>query len=187
MYSEEKIIKGCRKKDPFFQRVLYEKSYSKMLGLCMRYSKDMDEAKDILHDGFIKVFEKFKSFNRTGSLEGWVARIIRNTAIDYSRKNSGKFTELPDEKLFDEPDSSAFEEGLKELSPEEVIGLFQWLPTGYRTVLNMYAIEKMSHSEIAKELDISVNTSKTQLFKARKMLRSLVEKKQKELYNETGR
>jgi RNA polymerase sigma factor (sigma-70 family) len=174
-FTEQEIILGCVKEDSRFQRLLFEKYYSKMFAICVRFSQNEDEAKDILQEGFIKAFEGIKKFKAESSLSTWLSRIMVNQAIDYLKaRNKNMFSSIG-ENMLAIPDSTSFEEELvKDLSPEEVLGLLQKLPDGYRTIVNLYAVEGLSHRQISKELGISEGTSKSQLSKARTFLKKLV-------------
>ncbi len=170
------IVEGCIKGDRNSQHLLYKATYGKMLGTCMRYASDMDEAKDFLHDGFIKVFEKVKYFKHTGSFEGWVRRIIVNNTIDCLRKkNKMQFNSDSDYSLLNLTDNS--EEGLEKLnqtnlSAARIIEMIQELSPAYKTVFNLYVIEEYSHKEIAEILGISIGTSKSNLAKAKMKLKN---------------
>lgn len=163
------IIQGCIRGDTQSQKMVYEKFYGKMLGACMRYSKDREQARDILQDGFLKVFSNIKLYKGTGSFEGWVRKIIINTALDYLRKRK---------HLIQYTDSDFVEENAEELACEEnseylnistndIMQAVQQLPTAYRTVFNMFVIDDFSHQEIADELGINIGTSKSNLSKAK--------------------
>ncbi len=169
----EKLIKACAKGDRKGQKILYEAYYSKMLSVCVRYSSDINEAQDLLHDGFIKVFESIKGFKSKGSLEGWIRRIIVNNAIDYVRSRKIFYVENND-YIF-----NATEDKINELHDKEIsdikaqilIDMLQKLSPAYRTVFNLYIIEDYSHKEIAEALNINIGTSKSNLAKAKMKLR----------------
>lgn len=171
------IVDGCIRGDRNSQHLLYKATYGKMLGTCMRYASSIDEAKDFLHDGFIKVFEKIKYFKHTGSFEGWIRRIIVNNTIDSIRKkNKMYFNTDADYTLMSMTDDSEKEnETLNQinLSAARLIELIQELSPAYRTVFNLYVIEEYSHKEIAEMLDVSIGTSKSNLAKAKMKLRNL--------------
>jgi len=176
-----KIVDGCSKGNRKYQQELYKALYGKMLSVCLRYSCDIDEAKDFLHDGFIKVFEKIINFKHTGSLEGWIRRIIINNTIDTLRKKN-KMTmdyERQDvlEGMFDDSESTIEKIKFDNLEAEKIIELIQDLSPAYRTVFNLYIIEDYSHKEIAEMLNISIGTSKSNLAKAKEKLRYLYNKK----------
>lgn len=151
-----------------------------MLGICMRYCKRREEAEDVLHEGFIKVFSNVSKFRGEGSFEGWIKRIMINTSLSYYHA-SLKHHFLTGIEEMEDLAASYEEEGIYSNAPNrsELLGLIQDLPDGYRFVFNMYVFEDFSHKEIASMLGISVNTSKSQLAKARRRL----QKKLEEDYN----
>ena len=169
--NETDIIKGCLKNDRVSQKALYETFYSKMLGVCLRYSKSSDEAKDVLHEGFLKVFTNIKKFHGTGSFEGWIRRIIVNTAIDHLRKNKQNYlivsTVYANEKASHIADEINEDELALHINQEEILKAVQELTPAYRTVFNLFVIEEYTHKEIAELLDISEGTSKSNLSKAK--------------------
>jgi RNA polymerase sigma-70 factor (ECF subfamily) len=141
-----------------------------MLGVCLRYAKDKEQAKDILHEGFLKVFSNLKNFNGTGSFEGWIRRIMVNTSIDHLRKNKQNYlivsTVYANEKasnMVEEAEDDMF----LNIDKEEILKAVQELTPAYRTVFNLYVIEEFTHKEIAEMLDISEGTSKSNLSKAK--------------------
>ncbi len=168
MKADEELIEGCKKGSERFQRLLYHKYAPRMYGTCLRYMKSEDEAKDVLQDAFIKVFTKLKEYRGEGSFEGWIRRIMVNTAINMHIKNK-KFSFHADIDTVGHS-LSGKELPTDTLYVEEILGLVQKLPTGYRTVFNLYEIEGYAHKEIAEMLGVSVNTSKTQLMHARQTL-----------------
>lgn len=181
--SEEKLIQGCVEGSRYAQKVLYEKYQSLMFAICMRYAKNRDEAEDVMIDGFMKIFSKISEFRKQGSFEGWLKRIMINTAINNYRLNLKHYynVQIDDEKYFEiKDDKDVFK---SEYSADYLIKLIQDLPDGYRIVFNMYEIEGYSHKEIAETLNISVSTAKTQLFHAKKTLKSKLSKiNQDEIY-----
>ncbi|NMC98766.1 MAG: sigma-70 family RNA polymerase sigma factor [Bacteroidales bacterium] len=173
-----KIVDACVRGDRMNQEVLYKSFYGKMLTVCMRYSKNKEEAYDILQEGFVKVFNKLKNFEKKGSLEGWIRRIMANTAIDHIRKKKDFY--LSSDELFemdnlvdDSNDESELDE-LLQMKADVIITFVQKLSPAYRTVFNMYVIENMTHQEIADYLNISVGTSKSNLAKAKNNLKEMV-------------
>ena len=187
MISDDQIIKGCRKGKRHAFNMLYKKYASVMLGICMRYSRNRPEAEDVLQEGFIRVFNNINSFEGRGSFEGWLKRIMVNTAINQFK--AGK-----KHMIYDDIDTSsraiaalsttAGEEVYEgDFSQEELLGMINDLPDGYRMVFNLFVIEEMSHKEIAAILEFSENTSKSQLSKARKWLRARIVEKQKKYSN----
>ncbi|MDD4215882.1 MAG: RNA polymerase sigma factor [Bacteroidales bacterium] len=171
------IVDGCVRGDKDSQHLLYKATYGKMLGTCMRYAENSDEAKDFLHDGYIKVFEKIKYFKHTGSFEGWIRRIIVNNTIDSIRKkNRMRYNTGEDYALLnitDETTKDTDKLNKITLSAARLIELIQDLTPAYRTVFNLYVIEDYSHKEIAKMLNISIGTSKSNLAKAKMKLKKL--------------
>ena len=169
------LIKGCLAGNHQHYDVLYENYSRRLYHICLRYSGDEDEAKDILQDGFIKVFVQLKTFDSNkGSFEGWIKRIFVNTSIDYYRKKSQIISSVGLENISDHIKEEDDEEPDYDLSEEQILEMVRELPTGYRIVFNLYVIEELSHKEIAAMLGISENTSKTQLFKAKKSLQKTI-------------
>ena len=173
-YTESDLVKGCQGGNPAHQRALYEQHYRKMLGVCLRYTDDRQDAEDVLQDGFIRVFRNIGKFGSKGSLEGWIRRIMVNTSIELYRKKSRYFMVGMDEVKQQELQADQ----LSLLSRDELLALIQRLPAGFRTVFNLYAIEGFIHKEIAEMLGISVGTSKSQLSRARSLLREWIEKRE---------
>jgi RNA polymerase sigma-70 factor (ECF subfamily) len=173
--NENEIIKGCLKNDRASQKALYEQHYSKMLGVCLRYAKDKDNAKDILHEAFLKVYNNLKNFNGSGSFEGWIRRIMVNTSIDYLRKNKQNYlivsTVYANEKASAATEEIEEDDLLLNIDKEDILKAVQDLTPAYRTVFNLYVIEEFTHKEIAELLDISEGTSKSNLSKAKFNLR----------------
>ncbi len=174
--EEQNIIKQCLNGDKKAQELLYKTYSDKMYVVCLRYSSSNQDAEDILQEGFIKVFKNLSRFRFTGSFEGWVRRIFVNSAIEHYRKNAKwKYTEDAQEVKIASSDISA----LQTLSANDLLNLVKQLPTGYRTVFNMFVIEGYSHQEIAGMLKVSESTSKTQLYKARAALQAMIKKLEK--------
>lgn len=162
--KETDLIKACRKQNSKAQRVLYDKYASLMLGLCRRYIKDELEAEDVMIKGFMKIFTKIDLFEGKGSFEGWMKRIMINEALGYIRKNKAMYLEMDIEAAEREPD---FDKISSELEAKDLLKMINELPSGYRTIFNLYAIEGYSHKEISELLGINENTSKSQLSRAR--------------------
>ncbi len=171
--NDEQLVKKCLEKDSLAQKQLFDSFSRKMMGVCLRYTKDAEEAQDVLQIGFVKVFEKLHLFNSDGSLEGWIRKVIINTALDQIRKNK-KFENNIDLDLVDYQLPSENENVLGQLSVNDLLKIIQAMPTGFRTVFNMYAIEGYTHQEIADQLNISVNTSKSQYSRARVYLQKII-------------
>jgi RNA polymerase sigma-70 factor (ECF subfamily) len=174
------VVDGCLAGDRRSQQRVYELFYGKMMAVCLRYTKNHDQAKDILQDGFIKVFRSMEHFNRAGSLEGWVRRIMVNTAIDYFRRSRHSYLLLGEDRNMEDfedlPEEDAPEDDLPDLKPADVINALQKLTPAYRTVFNLYVFEEMTHKEIADLLGINIGTSKSNLAKAKNNLKRLLGK-----------
>ena len=180
--SEEKLISDCRKGKSTAQHQLYERFASKMLGVCIRYIHDRNEAEHVMIGGMVKVFEKLEQYNGEGSFEGWIRRIMVNESLMYIRKHKNMSLEVEVEKAEMKPDYQSLESTLE---TDDLMRLITELPVGYRTVFNLYAIEGYSHKEIAEQLGINENTSKSQLSRARKYLQTrLAELQQEALKND---
>ena len=163
----DEIIKGCLKNDKKAQRQLYDMYAPLMLSVCRRYIGDYDMAQDVMIKAFMIVFDKVGQFRREGSFEGWIRRIMVNESLSWLRKNRSMYLEVEIESADKEID---FEMISAQLNAEDLMELIHGLPSGYRTVFNLYAIEGYSHAEIADQLGINVNTSKSQLSRARALL-----------------
>ncbi|HCX99769.1 MAG TPA: RNA polymerase subunit sigma-24 [Bacteroidales bacterium] len=163
------LLKGCLENDRRLQKQLYQKYFKAMFQICLSYSGDRAEAKDILQDAFIKVFTSLESFNSNNSLEGWIRRIVTNTAIDYFRKRKRLVfqDEFPDEPDEDERGTFSFQE----LTNEVILYHIKKLPDGARVVFNLFAVEGLKHKEIAERLSITEGTSKSQYKRARNLLK----------------
>jgi len=171
MKALDDLINDCKVGKRKAQSVLYKKYASSLLGLCMRYCKSKGEAEDVLQDGFIKIFEKIKTLEKSSSLEPWMKRIMINTAINSYHKNLKYYYNQDIEDIQIEDQVEEVNVYMPDVNPDMVLKSVQELPEGYKMVLNMYVFDGFSHKEIAEELNISVNTSKTQLLKARKKLK----------------
>lgn len=176
MKALDDLINDCKAGKRKAQSVLYKKYAPSLLGLCMRYSKSKDEAEDVLQEGFVKIFSKIGDLQKSISLEPWMKRIMINTAINAYHKNLKHYyhQDIDDIQLEDQDDDVSVY--MPEISPDLVLRSVQELPEGYKMVLNMYVFDGFSHQEIADELNISVNTSKTQLLKARRKLKEKFKK-----------
>ena len=173
----QEIVDGCIRGKRKFQKRLFEKYYGKMMAICYRYAKDSDEAQDMVQNGFIKVFKKLDVYNFEGSLEGWIRRIMVNTAIDQIRKNKRNPFLIEDVDRAqnveeDVPFSTEEDEFYSKLKAKTAIKAISELSPAYRTVFNMYVIEGFTHKEIADYLGISEGTSKSNLAKAKQKLRA---------------
>lgn len=165
--KETEWIEACKRQDSRAQKHLYEHYSAKMYALCCRYIPSKMEAEDVLITAFTKLFERIDQFKGEGSFEGWVRRIIVNESLTYLRRNKNMYLETEIEAVDREPDFAKLENSLE---AEDLMKLISQLPTGYRMVFNLYAIDGYSHKEIAEQLGISENTSKSQLSRARALL-----------------
>ncbi|GAA4322041.1 sigma-70 family RNA polymerase sigma factor [Flaviaesturariibacter amylovorans] len=173
--TEETLLQGCIQNNPSAQKELYFRFSSKMLGVCYRYAHNREDAEDMLQEGFIKVFSQIRSFESRGSLEGWVRRIMVHTCINILKKNK-KFNESVD--LIHATSLQVREDSIPSImQAKEVVESIRLLPIGYRTVLNLYAIEGFSHREISEMLDIEESTSRSQYTRAKSMLEDILRKK----------
>jgi RNA polymerase sigma-70 factor (ECF subfamily) len=161
---DEKILNGCLKKEVKAQELFYRHFSSSMYGVCLRYSNTKEDAKDILQDGFVKVFTKLDQYTGKGSLEGWMKRIFINTALEHYRVNKNHMEQSDVNEAFD-LEHNAFT--MEKITQKEILSVMNQMAPGYRTILNLFAIEGYAHAEIAEMLDISEGTSKSQLFRAR--------------------
>ena len=174
---EQKLLAGCLRNEERSYFKFYELFKAKMFGLCLRYAHSEFEAQEFLQEGFIEVFRSLKNYNNTGSLEGWVRKIVLNVALQQIRKNSRRIKVLPLKEEIYERDIEYNMSDDDFIDKKKVLRCIQQLPEGYRTVLNLYAIEGWSHKEIAESLSISIGTSKSQLNRARAYLKKELESK----------
>lgn len=173
--TEEAILQGCIQNKPAAQKALYLKYSAKMLAVCYRYSHSREDAEDMLQEGFIKVFSQIHTFENRGALEGWIRRIIVHTCINVLKKNK-KFNESVD--IIHANGIQMREDTIPSiLQAKQVVECIRLLPIGYRTVLNLYAIEGFSHREIGQILDIEESTSRSQYTRAKAMLEDILIKK----------
>ena len=181
MTDLSELITGVKKRKKNCQKELYKRYAPVMRSICIRYTRDYDEAEDILQEGFIKLFTKINQYEGKGSFEGWMKRVFINTSINYIKKkrnilfhydindfpNEGIVHNFYDDQNFQSPDSEIVDDDFTE---EEIMAIISKLPDGYKLVFSLYAIDQMSHKEISEMLNISVSTSKSQLFRARKTI-----------------
>ncbi len=170
--TELELIEGCLKGKRESQRELYEKYSSKMLALCYRYAGDIDIAHDLLHDGFIQIFSSIGSYQAKGSFEGWMRRIFVTTSLGYLRKEK-RFSDTVVEDMAIKSDDSD-DSIIDKITDSEVLEVMKKMPDGYRTVINMYAIEGYSHKEIGAALGIEEASSRSQFLRAKKLLKKLL-------------
>ncbi len=174
--TETDLIKGCIKENAHCQRMLFEQYAGKMMSVCLRYANDTMEAEDIMQDGFIKVFQYLHQFKFEGSFEGWIRRIIVNTAIRHLEKKKIQFKDI-DESGANAPKLDPYT--YSHMGQDDLMKLINQLPDGYKVVFNLNVIEGYSHEEIAEMLHIQPGTSRSQLVKARKMLQHQILQLQK--------
>ncbi|HMO61055.1 MAG TPA: RNA polymerase sigma factor [Ferruginibacter sp.] len=176
--TEEQLIKACIRKDAACEKELFMRYGSRMLGVCNRYARNTADAEDILQDAFIKVFDKIQQFKFEGSFEGWIRKIVVNTALKkysvqrYEKEVSGYEIKDRDEMITDPGIYS-------HLTHKELLEMIKKLPDGYRVIFNLYVIEGYQHDEIAEMLGIQPGTSRSQLVKARAMLQKQIAELQK--------
>ncbi len=174
MLNNDDIIAGCVNKDRIAQKALYEKYGAKMFGFCLRYSNSRADAQDLLQDGFIKVFDSITTLKDPSQLEGWMSRVFINLALSKFRKSSrGPIMVDVVEVLDDTTEDVEVESDSMEI--ESVFACLMTLPENYRMVINLYAIDKLSHKEIAESLGTTISNSKSLLHRARVLLKELVE------------
>jgi RNA polymerase sigma factor (sigma-70 family) len=182
-YTIDTLVNKCKAGERKAQELLYKQFAAKMLGVCMRYATDRMEAEDMLQNGFIRVFQKMNDYRGEGSFEGWVRRIMVHSSIEYYRKHH-KMMQVVDTNEGDEP--SVDPVAMANLDAKDLIALIQQLAPGYRMVFNLYAIEGFSHREIGEIIGISEGASKSQLSRARAILKEQVLKTSNKSYGNAG-
>ena len=172
--DDQELIAACQAGKSWAQKKIYELHASAMMSVCFRYVNDRETARDLLQDGFIKVFTKADTYSGSGSFAGWIRRIFVTTAMEFLRRNDAlkQSTSIEEySNLIEDVDVTV----LEKISSEDLMTCISELPNGYRTVFNLYAIEGFSHNEIANMLTISENTSRSQFMRARKLLQQKVQ------------
>jgi RNA polymerase sigma factor (sigma-70 family) len=173
--TEEQMLSGSVRNQAAAQEALYNRFSPRMLGVCYRYAKNKEDAEDMLQEGFIKVFTQLHQYRGEGSLEGWIRKVIVHTCINILKKNK-KFNDSVD--IFHANSLTIREDYIPSImQAKQVVECIRLLPLGYRTVLNLYAIEGFSHKEIANMLEIEESTSRSQYTRAKAMLESILIKK----------
>lgn len=165
--SELDMIEGCKKGDRQAQKLLYDRFSGKMYALCCRYVKDKMEAEDVFVTAFTKILDRIDQFKGEGSFEGWIRRVMVNESLSYLRRNKSMYIETDIEAADHEPNYDRLE---NHLEAQDLLQVISELPSGYRIVFNLFAIDGYSHKEISKQLGINENTSKSQLSRARSLL-----------------
>jgi len=175
--SETQLIESCKKGERLAQKALYETYSRKMMAVCLRYISDRETARDILQEGFVKVFTSMESYSGIGSFEGWMRKVFVNCALEHLRKNDvlREAADLENTAELVHPGSSA----ISDISAAELMKLVEELPYGFRTVFNLYAIEGFSHKEIGEMMNITESTSRSQFTRAKQLL----QKRINELYS----
>lgn len=168
---EEELIEGCIRNERLAQKRLYERCYGKMMGVCMRYASDKEQATEILNCGFLKIFTTIGKFGKKGAnIEGWMYRIMVNTAIDYLRSEMRHQHEDIEKSVYAEDAANV----ISAMSAEQILEMVNRLSPAYRAVFNLYVIEGFNHAEIGEKLGISEGTSKSNLAKARARLQEMI-------------
>jgi RNA polymerase sigma factor (sigma-70 family) len=176
--TENQLIKACIKEDAASQKEVFDRFSGRMLTVCLRYARNAADAEDILQDAFIKVFDKMHQFKFEGSFEGWIRRIVVNTALKkYSLRRYEK--EVVGYEVKDKDESSIEPSAYSDLTAKDLLDLINALPSGYKLIFNLYVIEGYQHDEIAEMLGIQPGTSRSQLVKARNMLQKQILELQK--------
>ncbi|MEL7122757.1 MAG: sigma-70 family RNA polymerase sigma factor [Bacteroidota bacterium] len=169
--KEDNLIKACARGERWAQRILYEEFYGKMMSVCLRYANSEEDALDILHEGFIKVFKNIDKYQVGTSLTAWIRRVMVNTSIDYYRKTIRRRTEDITEAF---NLSSKEADAVSKCTEKEILSAVQLLTPAYRTVFNLYVMDGYSHKEIADMLEITESTSRSNLVKARNKLKQIL-------------
>lgn len=171
MHNEEDLISGCCRGDRKYQRKLYELFSKKMLVVCLRYSKERQEAEDILQESFIKVFNNLKNFRKESSLEFWIKRIVINTALNFQRNKLYLYPMVDVQNVTLAPEKELI---LSEYNFQDLLKLIQNLPSGCQVIFNLHAIEGYQHKEIASMIGVSEGTVKSQYFRAKVLLQNMI-------------
>ena len=170
--SESDLIKGCIEGNPEMQKMLYDRFSSKMYGVCLRYAENTEDANDVMQEAFIKVYKSLPKFRAEGSFEGWIRRIFVNTSIEHYRKKVKLYnvTEVQENTIED-----TNLDALDSLATKDILAIINELSPGYKQVFNMHVVEGYSHKEIADVLGITEGTSKSQLARAKGVLKKIIE------------
>jgi len=185
MWNDEEILRECINKNRKAQKIFYEKYAPALLGICIRFTRNKDEAEDILQEGFVKIFLNLRHFRRKSSLMGWMRKIVINTAITVYHRNlkHQHHYDVDDLKEINIEDTNLED---CDFTREELLSVIKDLPTGYRIVFNLYAVEGFKHKEIARKMQIDINTSKSQYSRARKLIRHKLAELKKEAESQHG-
>lgn len=170
--SDQDLVQECVKSNPAAQKVLYERYYSRMLALCLRYSDSKDDAKDSLHDGFILLFSKIESYSGKGSFEGWMRRVfVNNMLMKFRKRDVFKESVSVDDVTWNVP---VKEDVFEKIGSKNIIKLISQMPQGYKVVFNMIVIEGYSYKEVAQKLNVSEVSVRSQLSRGRMWLKERI-------------
>ncbi|MGH1336796.1 MAG: RNA polymerase sigma factor [Aureispira sp.] len=175
--TDQELVQGCRKGNRLAQKFLYERYFGKMLGIAMRYTKQQEEAIEILNAAFLKVFTGLDKYQDNNNLAGWIAKIVFNSAIDHVRRHT-KYRKVMNFEV--ERDLPVLNDSINNLQAEDLFKLIQQLPTASRTVFCLYVVDGYKHKEVAEMLNITVGTSKWHLANARKELQRMIRQQDRE-------
>jgi RNA polymerase sigma factor (sigma-70 family) len=169
--TESELVLACVRKESWAMQKLYEENYGIMYAICLRYTSSKEEAIDLLHDSFLKIFNKIHTYEAGTMLQAWMKRITVNSCIDHFRKESKRYySDLEEARMISHSDMSP----LDQLRLEEIMVAIQQLPTAYRAVFNMHIVDGYSHKEISEILHINESTSRSNLVKARQKLKEIL-------------
>jgi len=177
LITDEELIQRCKNNDRSAQKMLFEKYADRMMAVCMRYCKNQDDAKDLLQDGFYKVYVNINKFKGNSTITTWMTRVFINLALNKQRLGRNKYDHYEFDPAKEKATVEQSTEEPEAIAPEKVLAALNQLPDIYKIVLNMYAVESMSHKEIAKKLGISVGSSKSRLSRGRVLLNTLLQRK----------
>ena len=173
--TDDNLVEGCINKNIHAQRELYERYAPKMLSVCIRYMCNEDDARDAMHDGFIRLFDRIGKFEQKGSLDGWVRKLFVNTCLEMLRKSKkNSFQSINNDNGDIQISDSSIDGTDIQLKTNELLNCVKNLPAPFRSVFNLYAIEGYSHEEIAKMLGITSSTSRANYFKAKIILQGKI-------------
>ena len=173
MHNIDEIVEGCKNNNRKAQKLLYDKYAPILMGICIRYALSTDEAQDVLQEGFFKILKQINQFQNKGSFEGWMKRIMVNTAITNYRKNLKHYNQYDIDDVHSDINSTSMFNS--DFTHDELLKIIHELPKGYREIFNLYAIDGYKHKEIAEMLNIDIATSKSQYSRAKKALRVKME------------
>lgn len=183
LVSEQECILACIRQEHWAQKKLYEDHYSQMMAVALRYAGNHEEALDILHESFVKIFRNLTNFQPGTSVSAWIRKIVINTSIDFYRREKKRKTEALEEALHIK---SSIPDAISTLSSDEILIAIQQLPPSYRSVFNLYVIEGYAHKEIAEMLGINESTCRANLVKARNKLQHILLKQENDPHGHTG-